>query len=108
MLTNRTKNKTKTRDDVVLKTDCVIIILFKKQNHSHGLHVRIRKIVLIRRFYVWFLVSVSSLNMSLILEINTPSLNTEGIEYESRPNNVDIRILTSFRPIDQNKLVELQ
>ena len=51
------KNKTKTRDDVVLKTDCVIIILFKKQNHSHGLHVRMRKIVLIRRFCVWFLVS---------------------------------------------------
>jgi len=63
MLTNRTENETKTNDDVVLKTDCVIVILFKKQNYSHGVHVGMKKIVLMRRFCFWFLVLVSSLNI---------------------------------------------
>ena len=58
-----TKNKTKTSNDVVLKTDCVMIILFKRQIYYHGVHLGMRKIVLIRRFCFWFLVSVSSLNI---------------------------------------------
>ena len=44
------KKQTKTSDDVVLKTDCVMVILFKKQNYSHGVHVGMKKIVLIRSF----------------------------------------------------------
>ena len=99
LATKRTKNKTKTSNAVVLKTERVIIILFKKQNYSRGLQVGMRNIVLIRGFCFcfWFFVSLSS----LILEINTLTLNTEGIEYESRQNNVDKRRSNYRLPSDQ-------
>ena len=90
LATNQKQNKNKQWRRV--KNWVRIIILFKKQNYSRGLHVGVRNIVSIRRCCFWFFVSLCS----LILDINTLTLNTEGIEYESRQNDVDKRRSTEL------------